>query len=101
MSSIEPDDGGSQIDGGEEVAGGFVVARGDGAILFESTEEVFDQVTRLVNFLVVVSLLFAVFLRWNDAFFPGFAQRFENAIFGIIGLVSQNCFGFKRRQRNV
>ena len=87
MSSIKPDDGSGQIDGGEEVAGGFVVARGDGAVLFQTTKEVLDQVASLIKCFVVVLLLFAVFLRRNDDFLSGFAQRFEHTIFGIIALV--------------
>jgi hypothetical protein len=43
VSSIEPDDRGGEVDGGEEIAGSFVVAGGDGAKLFEFTEEVFDR----------------------------------------------------------
>jgi hypothetical protein len=43
MSSIEPNDRCSQIDGTEEVAGGFVMAGGNRPVLFEASEEVFDQ----------------------------------------------------------
>ena len=44
MSSIEPNDGGGEVDGGEKVARSFVVAGCDGAILLKLGEEVFDQV---------------------------------------------------------
>ncbi len=49
MSSVEQDDGRGEVDGGEEVAGGLVVARGNGAILFQGAEEVLDQVAPLVD----------------------------------------------------
>ena len=73
MSSIEPDDRGGEIDGGEEVASGFVVASSDGAVLFESTKEVLDQVASLVQFFVVEALILPVFLWWNDDFFSRLA----------------------------
>jgi hypothetical protein len=43
MSSIEPNDRCSQINGAEEVAGGFVIAGCNCPVLFEASEEVFDQ----------------------------------------------------------
>jgi hypothetical protein len=42
VSSIEPNDSGGKVDGSQEISGGFVVARGDGAELFEFTEEILD-----------------------------------------------------------
>ena len=50
MSSIEPDDRGGEMNCGEEVPCGFIVASSDGAVLFESTKEVLDQVASLVQF---------------------------------------------------
>ena len=35
---------------GEEVPCGFIVASSDGAVLFESTKEILDQVASLVQF---------------------------------------------------
>ena len=43
------------MDGGEEVAGGLVVARGHGTELLEFGKEILDEVTRLVDVLVVVA----------------------------------------------
>jgi hypothetical protein len=40
----------------EEVPRGFVVAGSDGAILLESSEEVLDQMARLVQMLVIETL---------------------------------------------
>ncbi len=48
------------MDSGEEVSSGFVVACGDGAELFEFGEEVLDQVSGFVEFLVVKPLFFAI-----------------------------------------
>ncbi len=58
---------------GEEVACGFIVAGGNGAVLFESTKEVLDQVASLVQFFVVEALILPVFLWWNDDFFSRLA----------------------------
>lgn len=40
MSSIEPNDGGSQTDDAQEIAGRRVVTDSDGAVLLELGEEV-------------------------------------------------------------
>lgn len=101
MSSIKPNEGSGEIDGGEEAAGCFVVSRGDGAVLFEATKEVLDQVASLIKFLVIHPLFLTIFLRWNDDFFSRFAQRFEHAIFGVVAFVRQEHPGFKRRQKNI
>ena len=58
---------------GEEVPCGFIVASSDGAVLFESTKEVLDQVASLVQFFVVEALILPVFLWWNDDFFSRLA----------------------------
>ena len=41
------------MDGAQEVTCGFVVARGNGAVLLEPGKEVLDQVTGLVQLMVV------------------------------------------------
>ena len=53
MSSIKPNDGCGQINSSEEVASGFVIAGGDGAILFQAAEEVLDEMPRRIEFRVV------------------------------------------------
>jgi len=40
------------MDGGEEISCGFVVAGSDGPELLEFAEEIFDQVSCLVEFLI-------------------------------------------------
>ena len=48
MSSIKPNDAGSEVDCGEEVAGGLIITGCDGAELLEPGEEVLDQMARLI-----------------------------------------------------
>ncbi len=62
MSSIEHDCGGGEANARQEVAGGLVVAGGDAPELLQFCEEVFDQVTRLVDLSVIVPDGAAVFL---------------------------------------
>ena len=65
MSPIEPNDSGSQVKRPQEGARSFVVARGDGAVLFKSGEEVLDQVTRLLQVAVMAALVLARTDRQN------------------------------------
>ena len=58
MSSIKPDHGRDKMDGAQKIEGGFVVACCDHAILFEPSEEVFNQVTRVVDVAIEASRLF-------------------------------------------
>ena len=62
------------MDGGEEVARGLVVAGGDGTELLEFGEEVLDEVTRLVDVLVVVARQSPVCLGGITAIFPAAAS---------------------------
>ena len=89
------------MDGPEKSCGGLVVARGNGAVLFETREEVLDQVTGLIKLLVVFALVLAVFLRWNDDLFSRFTSGSENTIFSIVAPVRQDRFGFKCWQKHV
>jgi hypothetical protein len=52
VSSIEPDCSGGEVERGEEISGGLIVARSYGAVLFEFTEEILDQVACLVESLI-------------------------------------------------
>ena len=49
MSSIEPDDGGREINSSKEIAGGFIVAGGDSAILLEFADEILDEMASLIK----------------------------------------------------
>ncbi len=90
MSSIEPDDGGGEVDGGQEIAGGFVVTRGDGAELFKSGEEVFDQVARFVEFPVIGAGILAVAAGRNHEGLARLFQRVNHAFVGIVGFVGNH-----------
>ena len=98
MSSIKPDDGGSQIDGGEKIASGFIIAGGDSAELFEFCEEIFNQMPCFIEFLIVGALDFAVGFGWNDPRFSGLEQGLDHSFIGIVTLVGQEGIGLEARQ---
>src|SRR5688572_4759015 len=54
LSSIEPNDGGNELDRCQEVSGGLVVSGGDAPELLESAKEILDQVAGPVCCFVVV-----------------------------------------------
>ena len=62
------------MDCAEEVAGGFIVACGDGAVLLEPGEEVFDQVARLVEFFIVSRLILRLLFGGMTGVFPAAAR---------------------------
>ena len=53
------------MNGTKEIASGLVIASGDGAVLLESGKEALDQVTGLVQMLLVTALLLARAARGN------------------------------------
>ena len=81
------------MNGGEEISRSFVVAGRNGAKLLESTEEIFDQMARLIKFLVIRPLLFAVFFGRDHRGFPLFFQEIDDTLVGIIGFVGQEDIG--------
>ena len=89
MSSIKPDSGGRQTNGCREVAGDLVLTRGDRTELFESAEEVLDQVPGLIQVLIVFALFFAVRFGRDDDFDARFLQKIENALLRIVSPVRQ------------
>ena len=93
LSSIEPSDGGDEVDGREEVAVGFVVTGGESAKLLEPAEEIFDQVSGLVEFLVVVACGLASAFWRNDRGLAGLVKRLDHARVGIEGLVGDHDLG--------
>ena len=86
---------------GEEVSGGFVVACGDASEELEFCEEVFNQVARFVEFLVVVALHLSVRLGRDDRLFSGLLQGFEHPFVGLEALVADDRFGFELRQQYI
>lgn len=81
------------MNGGEEVAGGFVVARGDGAELFEPAEEVLDEMAGLVEVLVVVSLRSPITFGGDDRRFAGPSKWLDHPLAGIETLVGDQRIG--------
>lgn len=77
------------MNGGEEISRSFIVAGRNGSKLLESTEEIFDQVARLIEFLVIRPLLFAVLFGRDHRGFPLFFQKIDDTVVGIIGFVGQ------------
>ena len=90
MSSIEPNNGGGEIDGTEEVAGGLVVAGGNAAILLELVEELLDQVTCPVQVLVIFARLFAAALGRNHDAFARVLQGIDDPFLGIVSFVGDD-----------
>lgn len=99
MSSVEPDDGGGEIDGREEIASCFVVACGDSAELFEFAEEILDQVPRLIKLFVVVALDFSVAFRWDDGRFSSDFKKRDDALISVIALIGKNRWRFDKGQK--
>ena len=89
------------MDGCEEVPGGFVVTRGDGAELLELAEEVLDQMTRLVERLVVLALGYAIGLGRDHRALAGGGERFDDPGVGVVRLVGEQGVGGERRQEGV
>jgi len=77
VSSIEPDDGGDEVNGSEEVTNPFVIAGSDSVELLQSDKEVFDQVTRLVEFPVIRARILA---GGNDGELARLFQRVKDAL---------------------
>jgi hypothetical protein len=101
VSSNEPDCCCCEVYGCEEVSGGFVVACGDTSEQLEFGEEVFNQVTRFVEFFIVLALNFSVFFRRDDSLFSRLLQGFEYPFVGVEALVGDHRFGFELRQQNI
>ena len=89
------------MDGGEEVARGLVVAGGDGTKLLEFGEEVLDEVTRLVDVLVVVARQSPVCLGRDHRRFAGRSQRRDDPLVGIERFVGDQRVGLHRGQEVV
>lgn len=98
MSSIEPDDSGSEVDGAKEIAGGLVVAGGNAAILLELVEELLDQVACPVQVLVIFARLFATALGRNHDAFARVLQGIDAPFLCIVSLVGDDSGGGRAGQ---
>lgn len=103
MSSIEPDAGGCEIECTDEISGGFVVARSDGAILFEFGKKIFYQVARFIEVFVVFPLFDAAGFWWDDASNAHLLQKVKHALVRIEGFIRKQGFDFSKppRQENI
>jgi hypothetical protein len=63
------------MDAGEEVSGGLVIAGRDRSVLLELAIEVFHEVARLVQLLVVWALKLSITFGRNDELFSCRKQR--------------------------
>lgn len=77
------------MDAAEKGAGTFVVSGGDGAIVFEFGEEVFDQMPPCILVFVKVPLVCAVGFWRYDALDLGPLKQSENPFPGIMGFIGQ------------
>ena len=89
------------MDSCEEVSGCFVVTGCDATVEFEFGEEVFDQVPRFVQVLIVFALLFAILPGWNDRGFAGICQRLKHPFVGVETLVGKQRIGGKAGQQDI
>ena len=89
------------MDRGQEVAGALVVAGRDGPELLQLGKEVLDQVTRLVEILVVRAWVPAVGFGRDHGRLAGPCERREYPRLGVERLVSDQRVGLKPRQQGV
>ena len=85
------------MDRGEKVMGGFVIAGGDGAVLFEFTEEVLNEMAGLVEFSVIRTLNWTVGLGRDDGGFSSPLSGVDDPPIGVVALVGQKGIGFQVR----
>ena len=89
------------MDGGEEVASSFVIAGGDTAEELEFGEEVFDQMARLVEFLVIFALEFAVGFGGNHRYLARLPQGNQDPLIGVEAFIGEQNVGLQLRQQNI
>ena len=89
------------MDCGEKVSRGFVVACGDGTILFELAEEILDEMSRLIDVSVKIPLDFAAASGRDDERLSATKQGLDDTFVSIEGLVGQQSVGRHVRQQRV
>lgn len=80
--------------GGKKVVSVFRISGCYCAPAFQVQESVFDEVTKLVNFLIVKALILTVFLRWNNRYHSIFLGKVDNFA-AVITSVSEKIFSPK------
>jgi len=101
VSSIEPNDGGGELNGGEEVSPGLVVSGGNGAKLLELGEEVLNQAACLVELAIVIPGLAAIGLGGDYCRLAGSGQQHDDPFIGVEGFVTDQHIGLHVRQQMI
>ena len=89
---VEPEDKAADVSGSEEGSGVFGVACGDAAPALQVQECVFNTVAQLVEFLIVFTLHFPIFIRRNHRSHPLFSGLIENGV-AVVSAICQQVFG--------
>lgn len=101
MSSIEPDDGGGEIDGGKEVLPAFVVPCSNGSELLEFGKEVLDEVAGFVEIGVIGARRLAVGAGWNNWNDPHLFEGLDHPLVGIVSFVGKESASLQAWQQGV
>ena len=89
MSSIEPNDGSSEIDSTEKVPCPLVVARCNGSILLEFGKEILDPVAGFVQLLIILTQVLTVASRRNHYCLALSLKSLNDSRIGIVALISE------------
>src|SRR4051812_15536443 len=82
-----PDQGGGELNSRLEVPCQLIVARRDGAEMFELAEEIFDEVSGFVKLPIVISGCSTLALGRNDGLDSGLFQRLNDPVVSVVGFV--------------
>ena len=77
------------MDAGEKVSRGLIITGRDSSELLELTDEILDQMARLVHLSIKVARRLAIALRWNHRGFARRQERFDHSLIGVEGFVGQ------------
>ena len=89
MSSVKEDNRSGEVDGSEKADGAFVVASGEGAVLLEFGEEVFNQMAGLIEVRIIRTRLEPIGLGGNDRRHLRLRQEGQDALLGVIGFIGE------------
>lgn len=89
------------MEAGEKIALGFVVARGDGAELFEFTEKVLDEVARLAELPGQIHAAPRGLAAAGLQLFAGGREGLEDSLVGVEGPVGDQQIGGHLRQERL
>lgn len=88
--SCQPHHGCRQMDGPQKVASSLVIACGNGAVLLQACEEVFDQMPSLVEVAVIFTVLLVCHPRRNNHCLAFVQQRLNQPGLRVVGLVGKD-----------